>query len=398
MKHIGVYISYFDTVFEPGHFGPMIYKNIGDLEYYRYTDAHTGYFNPEKVNLWIDDDQTLDSIFDDDRLNRYPYVYRAYATVNDVLIVTDYFQHEDDAINDMRKRTHGKLSRANMTTQACELNVNVMEPVVYPCLATAIMGRKTLMIHRNFHPEMGCKALRYYYPDKSCGPLYPGDLIVTSTFDPTGKPFGFFKGYNPKLPDIDEEILAHKIIDMIKDRRADFWRGVIEFYDTFIGQMVVVKKPDGTNLEYLCMDTDENDEPAIVYKNSLFYVYGDKDNTVLRESIHINDFLSQGYQGCSFDEFQQKFKAIPEFVNGYNCQRDLVTIPTFPVVADMADIGCVILRKIGESNVPAYFINFTIGGWRELITNFTPKEIDEGIAHMQETNMNANRLAQMEEL
>ena len=404
MKHVGVYISYFDKEFEPGQFGPMIYKNAGDVEYYRFSASfNRGYLISEKVNLWIDDNMTLDDIFDPVRINRHPYVFRAYVSLNDALIVTDYYQYEDDAIDSMYKRTKGEINRCQVVTQACELNVNIIKPTEYPYVATATMGRKTLMIQHNFHPELGTKAKRYYYPDKSCGPLYPGKVIVTSTFDPVGKPFGFFKGYNPKLPDIDEGILAQKVLDLIKERRADFWRGTIEFCDTFIGQMVVIKGgPTGKTSEYFCMNTDEYSdipsEPELVYRGDLLYVYADRDHTVIKESISIKDFLSQGYQGCSFDEFQQKFKEIPEFINGYDATEDYITTPTLPVIADITNTGCVTLRTIHGQGLPAYFLHFSIGNWYKLIANFSPDEVADGITHMQETNMNTNRLTQMEKL
>lgn len=50
MKHIGVYISYFDKEFEPGQFGPMIYKNAGDVEYYRFSASfNRGYLISKKL-------------------------------------------------------------------------------------------------------------------------------------------------------------------------------------------------------------------------------------------------------------------------------------------------------------------------------------------------------------
>lgn len=128
------------------------------------------------------------------------------------------------------------------------------------------------------------------------------------------------------------------------------------------------------------------------------YVYADRDHTIIKESISIKDFLSQGYQGCSFDEFQQKFKEIPKFINGYDATKDYVSTPTYPIVVDMADTGCVTLRTIHGKGLPAYFLHFNLGNWYKLIANFSPEEIEDGITHMQGTNMNTNRLTQMEKL
>lgn len=161
--------------------------------------------------------------------------------------------------------------------------------------------------------ETGGFREKFYFPDKSCrDKLVPGTAIVTSVIDHGN--YGFIVAAMKQYTRPDEQALAELLVG-----NDNYWNNTtIEMLDTPYGKLTrishIVKNRHTQRVETQDCWIAIQDKDGIQYDYYLEHLVMneiDKSLVTIEETISAADFLCQGYQGCTLDEFGKKFTLVP---------------------------------------------------------------------------------------
>lgn len=201
-----------------------------------------------------------------------------------------FFMNREDAINAAREAGAEEAGVWNSYSVYIENRETDYTPMKLPVRTTLMRNDKGLYCRLNLHPEEdGYRSPgKIFFPDRKCGnSLCEGPVIITSVHDKGN--YGFFTGemVQYEAPS-DEQVSEHVIKNSLYDRKLRFMKGKLGSYVEVDGGNCFVAANSGCEFNYDVYD------------------YGEAVSKCTEEILGV-DLVCQGFQGCNFEEFYNRF-------------------------------------------------------------------------------------------
>lgn len=280
--------------------------DLRDIDIYRYDCPNVV---PDSdiltETLWSQEPLSFDNGFD------YINIYRAYIYESDEnnetssVKSTDWYLTSSEAYGHMQELCPG-IEKQNIFLVFGSVHRPLNQPLVLPCRGILEDGKKGHVLRLETNPmENGTKSKgKFFFPDRKCGAIIPGPIEITSINEKAT--YGFFIGHNIQFQWPDEAKLADYLLDCKSKYEASGpWtfntQQKLRFYDS---------PHFGKFIEFDDRFLVAGKDGSVEIDRSLYAIKSEAAYGKCTEEITVADFLCQGFQNCTENEFREQFKTL----------------------------------------------------------------------------------------
>lgn len=247
-------------------------------------------------------------------------------------------------------------------------------PVQLPVQTTLLRNEKGLYCRLNLHPEEeGLHAKgKIFFPDRACAEhLCEGPVMIHSVKDKGN--YGFFSGemVQFKAPS-DAQVSEYIIKNSLYESKVRFMEGKFGTYANIY---------NSSNTLFSCRDYLVLRPDGCVEKNYDMAEYGEVASKCTEEILGV-DLVCQGYQGCNFEDFYNRFVRF-----GFDAYGAIWSTRFISKLFDEA-IKCGFIAIKSTNHVD--FVEVSKARLMEALDQFSQEEMAEIIAKVNEINNKAN--------